>query len=147
MNYTHTHTNSTWLESKYNMTRFFVLATRSKYCMYIRLELCDAEGSEVDTLFVFLWHPMHENDLKFRACSTYSSLSNYHEKKKWWWYKKESLMIYVHGDWEIHERIQKYFWIFLQNPRKLDVSFMSVELIWQHPLDWRLDSSGMCRYT
>ena len=93
--HTHTHTNSTWLESKYNMARFFVLATRSKYCMYISLELCDAEGSEVDTLFMFLWHPMHENDLKSRACSTYSSLSNYQEKKKWWWYKKESLMIYV----------------------------------------------------
>ena len=27
------------------------------------------------------------------------------------------------------------------------VSFMSVELIWQQVLDWRLDSSGMCRYT
>ena len=39
------------------------------------------------------------------------------------------------SDWEIHERVQKYFWIFLQNPRKLDASFMSVELIWQHPLD------------
>ena len=95
---THTHTNSTWLESKYNMARFFGLATRSKYCMYISLELCDAEGSEVDTLFMFLWHPMHENDLKSRACSTYSSLSNYQEKwndddtkKKVWWFTSQWL--------------------------------------------------------
>ena len=33
------------------------------------------------------------------------------------------------------------------NRPEICVSFMSVELIWQQVLDWRLDSSGMCRYT
>ena len=53
---------------------------------------------------MFLWHPMHENDLKSRACSTYSSLSNYQEKwndddtkKKVWWFTYAVIGKYTRG--------------------------------------------------
>ena len=46
--------NTTWAESKYNMAEVFVFVTGSKYRMYKSFELCNAEGSEVYTLFVFL---------------------------------------------------------------------------------------------
>ena len=42
--------NTRLLESKYKMAE----VTGPKYCMYNSSKLCSAEGSEVDTLFVFL---------------------------------------------------------------------------------------------
>ena len=78
------------LESKYKMAE----VTGPKYCVYNSSKLCSAEGSEVDTLFVFLWHPMHENDLKSRPWSASSSPSNLGHMK-WKTEKKIGYFMYA----------------------------------------------------
>ena len=65
----------------------------------------EAHGWEVDTLAVFLWDPMHKNDLKSPSYFTYSSLT-----------ARKSEMINWNWDFQFHNsaRITHEFWTFQQ---------------------------------
>ena len=97
----------------------------------------EAHGWEVDTLAGFLWDPMHKNDLKSPPNFTYSSLT-----------ARKSEMINWNWDYQLNNfaRITHEFWTFQQPARNL-CFFYECWMIWQQVLDWRLDWSGMCRYT
>ena len=68
----------------------------------------EAHGWEVDTLAVFLWDPMHKNDLKSPPYFTYYSLT-----------ARKSEMINWNWDYQFHNfaRITHEFWIFQQPAR------------------------------
>ena len=94
---------------------FFLYLSNCAFCALVKNRMniapkfisssLEAHGWEVDTLAVFLWDPMHKNDLKSPSYFTYSSLT-----------ARKSEMINWNWDFHVHNsaRITHEFWTFQQ---------------------------------